>query len=112
MKKQAVAMLLAAAMILGLCACGKKETEVTPPPSTEPTATATPTPTPAPTPIVFPTNVERTFSGMMGIDDIETKTPQDAICYDALCYYYRRYDGGEHVCTGHAGRRHLHRRGR
>lgn len=46
MKKQAVAMLLAAAMILGLCACGKKETEVTPPPSAEPTATATPTPAP------------------------------------------------------------------
>lgn len=100
MKKQAVAMLLAAAMMLGLCACGKKETEVTPPPSAEPTATATPTP--APTPIVFPTNVERTFSGMMGIDDIETKTPQDAICYDALCYYYRRYDGGEHDLTLYA----------
>lgn len=100
MKKQAVAMLLAAAMMLGLCACGKRETEVTPPPSTEPTATATPTP--APTPIVFPTNVERTFSGMMGIDDIETKTPQDAICYDALCYYYRRYDGGEHDLTLYA----------
>lgn len=55
MRKQAVAMLLAVAMILGLCACGEKKTEAAPTPSTEPTATATPTPIPTPTPTPTPT---------------------------------------------------------
>lgn len=40
MKKRAVTMILAATMLLGLCACGKREAAVTP------LATSTPTPTP------------------------------------------------------------------
>lgn len=54
MRKRAVAMVLAGAMILGLCACGEKKTEAVPTPSTEPAATATPTPTPPPTPTPTP----------------------------------------------------------
>lgn len=105
MKKRWAVLLLTSALLLGLCACGKKEAEAvpTPPPSVEPTTTATPTPTPtptpAPTPIVFPTNVERTFSGMMGIYDVKSETPQDALCYDAMCYYYRRYGGDKYSPT-------------
>lgn len=50
MKKQAVAILLVGTIVLGLCACGEKETQAVPTPSTEPTTTVTPTLTPAPTP--------------------------------------------------------------
>lgn len=50
MKKRVAAVMLAGAMLLGLCACGPRKAEVTPPPSGEPTTTATPTPTPPPTP--------------------------------------------------------------
>lgn len=56
MKKRWAVLLLTGALLLGFCACGKKEAEAvpTPPPSVEPTNTATPTPiltpTPAPTP--------------------------------------------------------------
>lgn len=89
-------LLVGLALLLLLPGCSPKEAVTDPTPTAIPSPSAEPslTPTPAPTSIVFPTNVERTFSGMMGIDDLETETPQDAICYDALCYYYRRYGGG------------------
>lgn len=50
MKKRLVALGLLLALLAGLCACGEKNTAVTPPPSVEPTATATPTVTPTATP--------------------------------------------------------------
>lgn len=101
MKRLCVVLL---ALMLLLSACGPREAAVEPPspppsPSAEQIPTPTPQPTPAPTPIVFPTNVERTFSGMMGIDDILSEHPQDALCYDAMCYYYRRYGGDRYSPT-------------
>lgn len=95
------------ALLLLLPGCGPKEAAVGPPPPSPcpslepapmltPTPTPTPEPTPAPTPIVFPTNVERTFSGIMGIYDVKSETPQDALCYDALCYRNKARCGGEY----------------
>lgn len=101
MKRLCVVLL---ALMLLLSACGPREAAVEPPspppsPSAEQIPTPTPEPTPAPTPMAFPTNVERTFSGMMGIYDVKSETPQDALCYDALCYYYRRYGGDKYSPT-------------
>lgn len=50
MKKRAVTMILAATMLLGLCACGKREAAVTP--------SAAPTPTPTPTEETTPSPIE------------------------------------------------------
>lgn len=97
--KKVIAVLLA--LLFMLSACGPKEATVEPSvPSVEPVAT--PESTPEPTPMVFPTNVERTFSGMMGLDDIPSEHPQDALCYDALCYYYRRAGGDKYSPTLYA----------
>ncbi len=96
------------AMLLLLPGCSLKEavTDPTPTaipsPSAEPVPTPTPEPTPAPTPIVFTSSVERTFSGLMGIYDIKSPTPQDAVCYDALCYYNKEAWGGEDSPTLYA----------
>lgn len=88
MKKRILSLALATVLLL-LPGCSPKETATDPTPTAIPSPSAEPslTPTPAPTPIVFTSSVERTFSGLMGIYDVKSPTPQDAICYDALCYY-------------------------
>lgn len=82
-------LLVSLALLLLLPGCSPKEAVTDPTPTAIPSPSAEPslTPTPAPTPVVFTSSVERTFSSVMGIYDIKSQTPQDAICYDALCYY-------------------------
>lgn len=82
-------LLVVLALLLLLPGCSPKETVTDPTPTATPGPSAEPSlvPTPAPTPVVFTSSVERTFSSVMGIYDIKSQTPQDAICYDALCYY-------------------------
>ncbi|HIQ79554.1 MAG TPA: DUF3048 domain-containing protein [Candidatus Scatomorpha intestinavium] len=75
--KRILAALLAAALLLGLAACGAEIDDLVPSPSVTPTATPRPTPTPTPTPEPTPTPLPYTnpLSGEGMAEDISSLRP-------------------------------------